>query len=188
MRKETWKDIAGYEGKYEVSSYGRIKSLPRYRKTSNGMGYVTKEKILVLHLQPNGYCQVGLSKEGKQERLLVHRIVCCAFFGVPSTGKSWANHKNGIKDDNRVCNLEWCSPKENLAHAIKYLGKSPAPRLGIGVKVLRINPETRESVVFNTMSDAARSVCGSVGNIWCCCNNIRVLHRKYKWKIIKGDR
>ena len=116
--EEIWKDISGYEGLYQVSNFGRIKSLPRIR-IGNGTPYITKEKILGDGIgATRGYCRVTLCKEPNNKKMFyIHRLVANAF--IPKIdGKNVVNHKNGIRTDNRVENLEWTTIEENLQHAI----------------------------------------------------------------------
>mgnify|MGYP000648467329 CR=1 FL=1 len=108
---EIWKDIKGYERKYQVSNLGRIKSLKRrYRKT---------ERILTKHKHYKNYDLVSLSKDGKIKTYTVHRLVALAFIPNPEN-KLEINHKISIRDDNRVDNLEFCTAKENSEHGYKY--------------------------------------------------------------------
>lgn len=100
--QEIWKDIKGYEGKYQVSNYGRVKSL-NYRHTG-------KEKLLKPTLQPDGYLHVSLCKPLK--RFSIHRLVANAFIPNPEN-LPCVNHKDENKHNNNVCNLEWCTHKYN---------------------------------------------------------------------------
>lgn len=98
---EEWKDITGYEGLYQVSNLGRVKSI--------GYG---KIKLLNPGTVGNGYLMVILYKDGKHKTFLVHRLVALAF--IPNTENlPQVNHKNEDKTDNRACNLEWCDAKYN---------------------------------------------------------------------------
>lgn len=106
-KEEIWKDIKGYEGIYQVSSEGRVKSLERTTVDKNGKKYHRKERILKSFLN-RGYLQVSLCDRQPQ----VHRLVAEAFIPNPEN-KSQVNHKDEIKTNNCVENLEWMTAKEN---------------------------------------------------------------------------
>ena len=102
-----WKRVLGYEGLYEVNELGQIRSLPRA---------TTKGKILVPYTsKSNGYQYISLSQNNKRGTKRVHRIVMEAFCG--KRDDMLINHKNGIKTDNRLENLEYCTQSENMIHA-----------------------------------------------------------------------
>lgn len=108
MEQEVWKEIEGYEGIYEVSSLGRVKSLPRpYRK---------KELILTPTSNGTGYLIVGLRKDKRLKSLLVHRLVLQAFDPVDSPKELEGNHKDFNVTNNRLDNLEWVTTQENRDH------------------------------------------------------------------------
>lgn len=111
---EVWKDIEGYEGLYQISNLGRVKSMPKTRR-NRFSSYRSKEAILKPRTQ-SGYDVAALYKDGVRENIKVHRLVAVAFIGRDHS-KPWINHKNGIKTDNRVENLEWCTPQGNSRHA-----------------------------------------------------------------------
>lgn len=112
MENEIWKPINGYET-YEVSSIGRVKSLPKKR----GGGFCNKTYILSLKKTRCGYLMATISN-GKIKCFTVHRLVALTFIDNINN-KKFVNHINGIKSDNRVENLEWVTHEENTIHAIK---------------------------------------------------------------------
>ena len=117
--KEIWKDIIGFEGLYQVSNLGRIKSVERYVLNTRWNIKMHKQEII---LKPSknkkGYNLVAISKNNKLYSYQIHRLVAQAFIPNPDN-KQQVNHKNGIKNDNRVDNLEWATPHENMKHAYK---------------------------------------------------------------------
>ena len=116
---ENWKDIKGYEGFYQVSNLGRVKSLARVSYNPNGtVNSHIKEKILVQNLDRGGYPNVGLCKNGKSKTMKVHRLVAMAFIENPEN-KSQINHKDEVKINNVVENLEWCSAQENINYGTR---------------------------------------------------------------------
>lgn len=114
MRKEEWRPIKGFEGIYEVSSLGRVKSLARTISFGYGSSYKAKERIMSPHYV-KGYRQVVLYKNRKRIYLQVHRLVAMAFIPNPNNYPI-INHKNEIRSDNRPENLEWCSHSYNLSY------------------------------------------------------------------------
>lgn len=109
--KEIWKDINGYEGKYQVSNRGRVKGFPRPGSIHH------KPYIKKTFKNSKGYVVVMLSNKSVKG-IVVHKLVAQLFIDNP-LNKPTVNHKNGIKDDNRVENLEWLTHKENTHHAWK---------------------------------------------------------------------
>ena len=107
--KEIWKDVQGYEGLYKVSNLGNVYS---YKSKK-----ILKKYFPVFSLGATGYNLVGLYKNGKQKMFGVHRLVAQAFIDNP-LNLPIVNHKDGNKRNNAVSNLEWCTQKENVAHAI----------------------------------------------------------------------
>lgn len=113
---EIWKDISGYEGLYQVSNLGRVKSLARYRSTTIGKDRWYKEKILNNNSFSNGYLFVDLRPRKEKSCFLVHRLVAKEFIPNPSNKKT-VNHKDGNRTNNNVSNLEWNTSSENMYHA-----------------------------------------------------------------------
>lgn len=112
---EKWKNIRGYEGHYQVSNLGRVKSLSRISMHSTGSEMVLKEKILKT-FGNKGYINCKLYADNIGKTMSVHRLVANSFIENPKE-KLEVNHINGIKNDNRLENLEWCTRSENLKHA-----------------------------------------------------------------------
>jgi len=105
MDKEEWRDIKGYEGLYQVSNLGRVKSLERTAPVMNGSKRTVSERILK-QIRNRGYLQVHLGNgSGKMKTFKVHRLACEAFH-ENSQNKPEVNHINEDKSDNRACNLE----------------------------------------------------------------------------------
>ncbi len=110
-----WKDIPGYEGLYQVSNRGDVKSLDRI--TTGNRRRRIKGKLLSKTFTSTGYYKVELCKDGKRKSLKVHRLVAIAFIKNPDC-KPYINHIDCNPLNNCVENLEWCTPKENTAHSI----------------------------------------------------------------------
>lgn len=115
---ENWKDMQGYEGLYQISDLGRIKSYPRVVKCKESNERIIKSRILKQYHTSNHYLFVRLSKNKKQTNYRVHRLVALNFIDNPEN-KPCVNHIDGNKSNNRVDNLEWCTHSENMQHAVK---------------------------------------------------------------------
>lgn len=152
--KEIWKDIKGFEGIYQVSNLGRIKSL-----------HFKRELIMKLNLKKNGYYQVRLKNEGKSKDYLVHRLVAEAFIPNPNNYPQ-VNHIDENKQNNKVENLEWCTVLYNNIYG---------ERLNKVKKVLQ--KETYQYDfnwnlinIYKSNKEASRKTKIPAGNISSCCN------------------
>lgn len=146
VKMEKWLPIQGFEGMYEIANTGLIRSLDR---TAKGRRGVIKGQLITGYKTSFGYRQVILWKNDKKYKRWVHRLVLETFLRPAKSGEQ-ANHINGIKNDNRLKNLEWVTASENALHAYA-IGLRKSPR---ETKVKCI--ETGE--VFKTVAEAARSV------------------------------
>lgn len=110
---ETWKDVENYVGYYQISNNGRIRSLDRVSINKDGIKRILKGKIMNPAIGPHGYYTICLRKKGLRETARIHRLVAVEFIENPNN-LPIINHKNEIKTDNRVENLEWASYAYNV--------------------------------------------------------------------------
>ena len=131
MEKEIWKDVPGYEGLYQVSSLGRVRSVDRYIKYSNGREVFTKGKMLSLTLSKgNERLQVSLCKNGKAEKTRPYVLVMLAFVGECPDNMEIC-HINGVKTDDRLENLKYDTRSENRIDNYRYGSKNNRGKLSI---------------------------------------------------------
>ena len=161
---ENWKEIAGYEGLYLVSDQGRVKSM-----------WHDKERILKPQDTSRGYFQVALCKDDKVNRLLVHRLVAEAFIKNPNNLDT-VNHKDDMKTNNIVSNLEWMSREDNVAYSRPQFSKR-------GVQMF--DKKTGELLTtFPSISEAWRVTRIAQPSISACCKGKLKSAGGYVWKYL----
>ena len=181
---EVWKDVEGYEGLYQVSDLGRVKSLDRWRYNAilKGERQLIRGTVRKAHPDRRGYLKVTLYKDGKRTTFPVHRLVAEAFIPNPEN-KPQINHKDGCKVNNSVDNLEFCTRAENMAHAFGTGLNSPERHWNCnGSKpVAQYDKNMTLLKVYPSIGEAARAGF-SVSLIIHCCKGQRKTHRGYIWK------
>ncbi len=173
---EIWKDVVGYEGLYQVSDRGRIKSICSYVRLQNGE--LMKKKPHILKLQDRcGYKLVNLFKGGRSHTLNIHRLVAEAFLPNPHR-YSVVNHKDENKSNNSLSNLEWCTHAYNLSYGTAQRRRAVSQ----GKVVIQLDKNGAFIKRHLTLMDACRDTGINFQNISQCCNNKRKTAGGYCWK------
>ena len=166
---EIWKDAKGYEGFYQVSNLGRVKSV----------GHKSGIRIMKGRKLHSGYLLMDLWKDGHKSYVLVHRLVAETFIPNPF-GKTTVNHKDGNKLNNSIYNLEWNTLSENIRHAFTNglnhaVGKK---------KIVQKNKNGDVVKVWDSIKEAARNMNVCTSSLRACCRNSSYTIRGYKWELI----
>ena len=153
MEQVTWRPIAGYEGRYEVSNDGKVRSMDIYVNCRGGKTRLSKGRIKPTYANNRGYLMVSLCKDNTTTRYLVHRLVAQAF--VPNTHiKPQVNHIDGDNTNNRADNLEWVTDNENKAHSSLSVGGTQRPKKAVVVTKIA----TGENFIFGGLREAERAL------------------------------
>lgn len=175
--QEIWKDIKGYEGLYQVSNLGRVKSVERITKRFNGhkiCEYNEKEKILKHNLNKKSYATIGLCKDGKERKYKVHRLVAETFIPNPDNLPQ-INHKDENKLNNNVNNLEFCTNIYNANYGTR--NKNIVRKLSKKVRCLETN------IIYDSIHEAARKTGITYSSIFYCCKGMYKQTKGYHWEL-----
>ena len=170
--EEIWCDVRGYEGLYQVSNWGRVKSL-NYKHTG-------KEGILKPGKTKRGYLYVSLCKEEKRKKHYIHRLVLQNFSPVENMDELQVNHINENKEKNYLSNLEWCTCKENCNHGTR--NARAAEKKSIPIAQLTLDGKFVKA--WKSIHDAEREGGFDQGNINKCCQGKFKTHKGYKWQYL----
>lgn len=173
---EIWKDINGYEGLYQISNFGNVKSVDRISKHSNG-DLTLKGKLLKSVKNSRGYLQVDLCKNGKIKKILIHRLVAQTFLPNPDN-KPHIDHINTITTDNRVINLRWVTQKENINNPLTIDKKSK----NLSKPIIQFSKDGKFIKKWDSALDAQRELGIKQSNICSCCKGKLKSTGGYIWR------
>ena len=174
IEKEVWKDISGFEGYYQVSDKGRVRSLDRKVWNANNNTFNSIKGRTLKPGNVNGYKLVVLNKGGKRTSVKVHRLVAEAFIPNPKR-LEYVNHKDENKSNNRLGNLEWCTAKYNV-----YYGENSRTRPVISTNIL-----TGEQTTYPSTWEAARLGGFTQTHISSACRGKLKTHKGHYWQYLE---
>jgi len=191
MEKEIWKDVGiikwiNYTWLYKVSNLWNVKSLKRIDNNN----HLIKEKLLKKEILKTSYVNITLCKFWKTKRLLIHRLVCLIFLDNPKN-KEQVNHKNGIRDDNRLINLEWCTRSENELHKCRVLWNKPKNIWRFwknNYRSKKVNQYTKDWIFIKTwdcITDIERELKIWQSNVGSVCRLLSNTAWWYKWEYLE---
>lgn len=179
--QEIWKDIKDYEGLYQVSNFGNVKSLPRKTNNQYNKGIIMKQMIY------RGYSKVQLNKNGKIKWFAVHRLVAQAF--LPNLdNKPQVNHIDGNKLNNNLSNLEWVTGSENQLHSYRILKNTPSMKNHYGSNhvaskiIYQFDKNNNFIKKWNSIIEATNELNICACNITDCAKGNRKSAGGYIWK------
>lgn len=186
-KQERFHPMPGFEGTYEINKEGIVRSLDRVVNWCNGRKRRIKGQILSAHTINTGYKMIHLYRNNKKHYMLLHRALALAFIPNPDN-KSCVNHINGVKTDNRINNLEWCTYSENLKHAASHGMLNPHMKGKHGKdchnskKVIKRSLDGVFIKVYHSAKDAAidNGMCHS--SVTMACRGVFKTSGGYKWE------
>lgn len=177
--EELWNPIVGYEGLYEVSNAGQIRSIDRLVKHRNGGLAKRKGGSIAITKNVYGYMKCGLSKNGEAKTWLVHRLVAMAFIPNPNNLPE-VNHINEITYDNRITNLEWCESSYNQKYGTRTKRSGKKHR-----KIIcQLNMFGEVLAKYSSLSEVCKLFNYRKCHISRCANGYEATAYGYKWKYI----
>lgn len=179
---EVWKDVVGYEGLYQVSNLGRVKSLERNVEKSNKKSMFVCSRILRPFTNKK-YQYSTLSKNGKESNNKIHRLVAYAFIKNPNN-YTQINHKDENTLNNCVDNLEWCTNSYNRYYGTINARIRKTKRIKSGISIIRLNIDGSFSKRYECGIDIKGDGFDRRAVYRCCKDNGRI-HKNYKWKFEK---
>lgn len=177
--EEVWKDIEGYDGAYQVSNLGRVKSVARLTTRPCQYGvreYRIPEKVLRQRMGTSGYLCVNLHHDGKQVTEMIHRLVALHFCKGYADGMT-VNHIDEVKTNNRADNLEWVTQKENNNHGTGIQRREKHPKA-----VIQLSLSGEFIREWPSINAAAESVKANPSQLGHCCKGERPTAKGYRWK------
>ena len=181
---EIWKDIKDYEGLYQVSNLGNVRSLDMtiiqlHHWSNQYVKHIYKGRLLKGSKNSNGYRTITLHKGKKTEKRLLHRMIAEAFIPNPNN-YNYINHKDNNPSNNNVNNLEWCTQSYNIKYAYEQGNKTPP-------NTKEINQLKNGNILrtFISISDAERKTGIKGANISKCCRKLRNYAGGYQWEYAK---
>ena len=166
--EEIWKDIKGFEGLYQVSNFGRVKSFPRKGTQT------TKERIIKFTKSNKNYLVANLKNNNIQQSFSIHRLVAQAFIPNPDNLPQ-VNHIDGNKQNNNVNNLEWCTNKQNRCHA-------SCNHLLYTRHINQFDLEGNFIKEWNSITEASKFYNIKYNSLWSACNNKKGVYNGFIWR------
>lgn len=181
---EIWEYVPDYEGIYQASTLGRIRSLDRYTNHRHGGKTFVKGMMLKQHISNSGYYRISLHKKCVEKQHSVHRLVLLTFIMNPKN-KRTVNHKDGNKLNNKLENLEWATYSENELHAYRIGLKKSFVHIATEKtkrKVLMLSLSGESLLWFDSQKEANNMLGIDSRRISDCCRGIRKTAGGYKWE------